>query len=101
MLANASPNTPWSASGSQNGAFSFSQDLSSLTALNNQASVYFRLVMTDTAPAGGSGSTFSSNGTDRVDNVLVTASPVPLPAGLWLLGSGLLGLAGLRRRQSA
>ena len=28
----------------------------------------------------------------------VTASPVPVPAAVWLLGSGLIGLAGIRRR---
>jgi hypothetical protein len=27
-----------------------------------------------------------------------TAAPVPIPAAVWLLGSGLLGLVGLRRR---
>jgi hypothetical protein len=30
----------------------------------------------------------------------VTATTVPLPAAVWLLGSGLAGLAGLRRRSS-
>ena len=35
-----------------------------------------------------------------LDNVLVEASgaPVPVPAAAWLLGSGLVGLAGLRRK---
>jgi hypothetical protein len=28
----------------------------------------------------------------------ITASPVPVPAAVWLLGSGLIGLAGIRRR---
>jgi len=32
------------------------------------------------------------------DNVSV--APVPLPAAIWLLGSSLLGLAGIRRRKS-
>ncbi len=31
----------------------------------------------------------------------VSSSPVPLPAALWLLGSGLLGLAGVGRRRSS
>ena len=29
----------------------------------------------------------------------ITASPVPVPAAVWLLGSGLLGLIGIRRRK--
>jgi len=31
---------------------------------------------------------------------LVSAAPVPVPAAAWLLGSGLLGLMGLRRKNS-
>jgi len=30
-----------------------------------------------------------------------TATPTPIPAAAWLLGSGLLGLAGIRRRKNA
>jgi len=30
-----------------------------------------------------------------------TAAPVPLPAGIWFLGTGLAGLAGFRRRRAA
>jgi hypothetical protein len=29
-----------------------------------------------------------------------TAAPVPVPAAAWLLGSGVLGLIGLRRRKA-
>jgi hypothetical protein len=29
-----------------------------------------------------------------------TYSPVPVPAAVWLLGSGLLGLIGIRRRNA-
>ncbi|MDH3590183.1 MAG: VPLPA-CTERM sorting domain-containing protein, partial [Gammaproteobacteria bacterium] len=28
-------------------------------------------------------------------------APVPVPAAVWLMGSGLLGLAGMRRRRKA
>ena len=33
-----------------------------------------------------------------VDDIVVTGNPVPVPAAAWLLGSGLLGIAALRRR---
>jgi hypothetical protein len=32
------------------------------------------------------------------NDMVVTVRPVPIPAAVWLLGSGLLGLAGIRRR---
>ena len=31
----------------------------------------------------------------------LTVAPVPVPAAVWLMGSGLLGLAGMRRRRKA
>jgi hypothetical protein len=30
-----------------------------------------------------------------------TVSPVPIPAAVWLFGSGLLGLVGMARRKKA
>ncbi len=73
-----------------------SENLGSIAALDNQATVYFRLTMLDTT-AAGTGSTLGTAGTDRVDNFTVSASPVPLPAAIWLLGSGLSGLLGFAR----
>ncbi|WP_083455725.1 VPLPA-CTERM sorting domain-containing protein [Desulfosarcina cetonica] len=35
---------------------------------------------------------------DQLD-IPFAAAPVPVPAAVWLLGSGLLGLASLRRRR--
>ena len=32
------------------------------------------------------------------DNIRIDASPVPVPAAVWLLGSGLVGLIGVRRK---
>jgi hypothetical protein len=39
-------------------------------------------------------------GTDDGHNLItgVVSSPVPIPGAVWLLGSGLIGLAGIRRR---
>jgi hypothetical protein len=97
--ANTSPNA-WSSNPANYVAIATNtQDLSSITALNNAASVYFRLVDEDTTAANGL--PVASGGTDRVDNFIVSANPVPLPAALWLLGSGLLGLGAARRRKSA
>jgi hypothetical protein len=31
---------------------------------------------------------------------LVLLNPVPVPAAVWLLGSGLIGLIGIRRRRN-
>jgi hypothetical protein len=42
----------------------------------------------------------ASNGTE-IYNALGVLQPVPVPAALWLFGSGLLGLAGVARRGRA
>ena len=42
------------------------------------------------APSGGDGW--------ALDYAELTINPVPIPGAVWLLGSGLVGLAGLRRR---
>ena len=92
---NASPNA-WSSTGQPVAAARFSQDLSSITALNNQATVWFRLIDNGTTSANGTG-TVAPTGTDRVDNFSVAG--LPLPAGVWLMGSGLLALGRLQRRK--
>jgi hypothetical protein len=40
---------------------------------------------------------YTANGGDIVDNRIISA--IPLPAAVWLLGSGLLGLLGMARRK--
>jgi len=42
---------------------------------------------------------FQSTGTDGNGSDWVGASPVPVPAAVWLFGSGLLGLVGVARRK--
>jgi hypothetical protein len=39
-------------------------------------------------------------GAPPVLTVTAEAAPVPIPAAVWLLGSGLAGLVGMRRRIS-
>jgi len=39
-------------------------------------------------------------GISRAGSPSIVSSPVPLPAGLWLFGSGLMGLAGVVRRKT-
>ncbi len=100
VLANASPNTPWSSSGTQNAAYTLTEDMSSISALSNQANIELRLVQLDATAANGGA--IGTSGTDRLDNVTVSGTaltPVPLPAAVWLLGSGLLGSLGIRRRR--
>jgi hypothetical protein len=38
--------------------------------------------------------------TFNIDNIGVTATVVPVPAAVWLFGSGLLGLAGIVRKRA-
>jgi hypothetical protein len=78
-----------------------SYDLSSITALNNQGSVYFRL--SDASTVSANGSTVGIAGTDRVDNVMITGSAplavVPTPPA-FLAGLALLSLLALWRLQA-
>jgi hypothetical protein len=71
---------------------SFSQDLSAVTALDNQATVFFRLtaILPDQAT--------STTGTSRVDNIFV--SSIPEPASLALAAAGLAVVGITRRRRS-
>jgi hypothetical protein len=58
-------------------------------------------VITQYANATGNGFWFLSSSGDLTYNVPSASAPVPLPAAVWLLGSGLLGLAGIGRRRAA
>jgi hypothetical protein len=78
----------------------YSQNLSSITGLDGQATAYFRMVDNTTRSAGNG--TVGTAGTDRVDNVNISATPVPEPATFVLaaIGLGLAGLVGSRKYRS-
>jgi hypothetical protein len=54
-----------------------------------------------TATTAYNGFWFLSSTGQLTYNIASAAAPVPLPAAVWLLGSGLLGLIGVGRRRSA
>ena len=101
VLVNSSPNV-WSA-GTPILTSSFSENLSAIIALNNQATVFFRLVddaTTSASQANGGSTAPGSTGTDRVDNFVVSADPVPEPASLAFgLVGGFAWLVALRRKR--
>lgn len=101
VLANGgAPNASWSTVAGVQSVYSYSADLSALTVLNDDASIFFRLVMTTTDPANPT-STFGASGTSRIDNVIISAVAMPEPTSLALAGFGVLLLAVRVRRPRA
>jgi len=74
VLANASPNPTWS-SGSPHAEFSFEFDLSDITALDDQATMFLRLV--DLTTISADGGVVSGGGTSRVDNFSIFYYAIP------------------------
>ncbi len=72
-----------------------SQDLSSVTALNNNALDIFRIYGTNVV-----GGTISAGGTEKIDNFTIDAVAVPEPSTMLLVGAGLFGMFAIRRRRS-
>lgn len=73
-------------------------DCSSIAAIENAPTLYFRLKNSTTDAAGGTG-TIQPAGTTRIDNILITGSPVPEPAASAALAAGFAILALLARRR--
>jgi hypothetical protein len=98
VLANATPNTPWSSGGADQSVYTVTEDLSSVSALDNAATVFFRLA--DSSTVAANGGVESSGGTDRVDNVIIQGTAVvPEPASVGLMAT--LAIGGLVRRRHA
>ncbi|MFM8360411.1 MAG: hypothetical protein ACKOET_17820 [Verrucomicrobiota bacterium] len=92
--------TAWSSLGDRQPVYSFALDLSGVTALNDQANVFFRLTSAGTVSANGG--TIAATGTSRIDNVAITAVAVPEPREYAVLaGAGLAAFAVWRRRSAA
>ena len=70
--------------------YTTTQDVSSVTALNNNSLDVFRLVGVD-AVAGG---------TLKIDNFSIDVTAVPEPSTMLLVGAGVLGMFAIRRRRS-
>lgn len=97
VLFNGAPNSNWSSSTYQS-AFTFAVDMSSVTAIDNQANVFVRLTNTSTVSIGQG--TVASAGTNRIDNVLFEGAVVPEPATMAILGIGAAALLRRRNRKS-
>ena len=76
-----SPAVSWT-SGSTSQTTKFSQDLSYITALDNQPNIYFRLIVSSSISINGG--TVAGTGTGRVDNFTVSGTPPPTtnPSGV-------------------
>ena len=86
----------WS-SGTPTPLTSYTNGLASITALDNTSVVYFRLV--NNSATAVNGSPVAVGGTDRVDNFMVEATPIPEPQGLAIVvGLSLLAMISRRRR---
>lgn len=101
-VASAQLQLGFSSSTYYSSAYSLAFDLGSLLALDNQASVYFRLL--DNSTSSYTGRNVGASGTDSVDNFTVTGSAIaasaPEPAITALLALGIVGIGVFSRRRA-
>lgn len=76
--------------------------------VGNTASTVFSLVSTDNngdgtlgVPMAAGGPFAGNNANFNLKGAVVALAPVPVPAAVWLFGSGLLGLVGIARRKKS
>ncbi len=103
VLTNGAPNPSWASSGAglPSAAYTYTRDLSAVTALNNQANIFIRMI--DNSTTSINGGTVASGGTGRMDNVIIEGTladvgAVPLPAGVFVF-AGVAGFGGVARRR--
>jgi hypothetical protein len=96
LLNGGAPNPAWGAA-TGSSAYTFSYDLSGVSALDNASSVFFRVTDGSTTSIGGG--TVATTGTDRIDNFTVFVAPIPEPStvALGILG-GLIGVFAWKRK---
>ncbi len=86
---------PWETGAGVQDRFHFSFDLSSITSLNNDSSIYFRLSQSSLIAVNNG--VIGGGAYSRLDNVTISGTPVPEPASLGL--TAMLGTLFLRRRR--
>ena len=94
VLVNGAPNPSWG-SGTGGSVYTFGP-IAGPAGMDNQATIYFRLVNANTTAINGG--TVGTGGTDRVDNVIISGTLIPTPGAAALMGMGLL--ASSRRRRA-
>ena len=80
----------------------FSNPLGYNVELSDLGSGNYGVVVTYAGTISGSGTTYDGNEAHwRLEGIMATSSAVPVPAAVWLFGSGLVGLVGVARRRKA
>jgi len=92
---NGAPNVAWN-SATSSPVYTTFDDLSSISALDNAATVYIRFL--DDATTSANGGTVATGGTDRMDNINIGVVPEPSTLALLSMG-GLASLGFLARRK--
>ena len=92
-------NDAWSPTAGVNPVSFHSFDFTGISAVENAATVYFRIV--DNSTVSINGGTVAAGGTGRLDNITVSANPVPEPASMAALGLGALALIRKRKARKA